>query len=121
MMNDLWWLKSLALVGAGLWLGLGLFRLWFGWGVRRLYAGPPWPDAPEERLLPVVLYRVGMATAWTTMGVVALCMLSLLGHTGEGPMLLSIASGWWIAVVIFAWNTVWQFEHIWDDLNARQE
>jgi hypothetical protein len=76
-------------------------------------------------LLPVVLYRVGMATAWTTMGVVTLCMLSLLGRMGEIPAVSYTTdirewfttSGWWMAVVIFAWSAVRQSEHVWDDLN----
>ena len=121
MITDLWWFKSLALVGAGVWLGFGLFRVWFGWGVRRLYAGPPWPDAPEEHLLPVVLYRVGVATAWTAVVVAALFMLSLLRRKGEVPMVLFITSGWWVAVATFAWSAARQLTHIWDDLNCAEQ
>jgi hypothetical protein len=121
MNTDLWWLKVLALIGAGLWLGFGLVRVWLGWSARRLYAGPPWPDGAKERLLPVVLYRVKVAIAWTMVVVVALLLLSFLGRPEEVPMVLFITSGWWVAVVIFAGNAVWQLEHIWDDLNRAEQ
>jgi hypothetical protein len=121
MNTDLWWLKALALIGAGLWLGFGLIRVWLGWSVRRLYAGPPWPEGAGERLLPLVFYRVRVATAWTMVVVAALLLLSFLVRTEEAPMVLLITSGWWVAVVIFAGNAVWQLEHIWDDLNRAEQ
>jgi len=57
----LWWFKSLAIVGAGLRLSVLLVQVWLRRGVRQMYAGPTWPEEPAERLLPVLLSRVGAA------------------------------------------------------------
>lgn len=121
MLTDFWWLKPLALMGAGLWLGFGLVRVYLGWGVRRMYAGPTWREDEEERLLPVVCYRVGVAMGWTAVTVSALLLLSLLWREEGVPLVPFIISGWWVAVVLFSWHTVWQLECIWDDLNRAEQ
>lgn len=121
MPTELWWLKPLALLGAGLWLSFGVVRVWLGWGVRRLYAGPPWPEESEERVRPVVCYRVGVAIVWTTVVVMPLLLLSFLWRKEGVPFVPFLISHWWMAVVLFSWNAVWQLERLWDDLNRTEQ
>lgn len=121
MLTDVWWLTLLALISAGLWLVFGLVRVWLGWNVRRLYAGPPWREDDEERLLPVVCYRVGVAIAWTIVVVVPLLLLSFLWREEGVPLVPFLISGWWVAVVLFSWNAVWQLECMWKDLNRAEQ
>jgi hypothetical protein len=117
---------------AALWLGLQLYNVWFGWNARRLYRGPRFPDEPEERLLPVLGYRLGLTACWTALIVFCLLVWWLLWtlacsslptavplHGTFGTLLWE--HGWWLSFVVFSLTTTWQFELIWQDLNRAEE
>lgn len=129
MIAILWWFKSFAIVGAGLWLGLLLVQLWLRWGVRQMYAGPTWPHEPAERLLPVLLFRVGMAAGWTIVLMAALMVVGFVcgrvvtasaTSLQETVSTLLTTHGGWVALVVFTVNATRQCDHIWEDMNRRQ-
>jgi hypothetical protein len=121
-------LQSGATAIAGMWLGRELFGVWLGWGVREMYAGPPWPGDPEERLLPVLGYRLAVAAGWTVLIVPALlfwCLVGLRSNLFPVPAVpLEVALHalvtehvWWLSLVVFSLSTTPQLDHIWEDLD----
>lgn len=109
---------------------VGLCRVWLGWGARRLYAGPAWDDTRGERLFPVFCSRLGVAACWTVVMVMALLLIGVMSaHIGLAPRMLQdgaglawvVTEGWWLVLLVFSLSVTRQWEHIWTDLNTREE
>ena len=58
---------------------------------------------------------------WTIVVVVPLLLLSFLWREEGVPLVPFLISGWWVAVVLFSWNAVWQLECMWKDLNRAEQ